>query len=76
MNAEGKFNGEDGWTIVVPFSDFVNPGNAMATKDYLSDAIRISAGINVYDTVDANDGFPRKQSWRTLIDGGNITVNY
>lgn len=80
MTADGKFNGEYGWSIVVRISDFGSPGNSKAIKNNLSDAIRISLidpdEIHVYDTATLDGDFPREQSWRTLLDGGNITVYY
>ena len=80
MTANGKFNGEYGWSIVVRISDFGSPGNSRANKDNLSDAIRISLidpdEIRVYDTATLDGDYPRNQGWRTLLDGGNITVYY
>ena len=80
LRADGKFNGEDGWSLTFRLSDFGNPGNSKATKNNLSDAVRITIidpdGTIVYDTASMGIGFPREQGWRTLLDGGNITVYY
>jgi hypothetical protein len=80
LAADGKFNGEDGWTLQFRLSDFGNPGSSKATKNNLSDAVRITIidpdGILVYDTAYMNLEFPREQGWRTLLDGGNLTVYY
>jgi len=80
LEGDGKFNGEDGWTLMLRLSDFGAPGNSKATKDNLSDAVRITIidpnGIYVYDTAYMNIEFPREQGWRNLLDGGNLTVYY
>lgn len=76
----GKFTGEDDWTLILRLSDFGAPGNSKATEDNLSDAVRITIidpdGYNVYDTANLDYGFPREQGWRTLLDGGDLTVYY
>jgi len=83
IEANGKFNGENGWSILVRFSDFGAPGKVKKENpENRSDAVRImmfdypySAGSEeaVYDT--ALD-YPREESWRTLLDGGNVTIYY
>jgi len=83
MEANGKFNGENGWAIVVRISDFGAPGKAKkAIPDNAVDAIRISVfNYNeidpaVYDTATGQVDFPWEQAHRTLLDGGNVTVYY
>jgi hypothetical protein len=83
MAANGKFNGENGWAIVVRFSEFGAPGKAKkAIPDNASDAIRISvwnyneSDLTVYDTATEQVDFPWEQAHRTLLDGGNVTVYY
>jgi len=79
IEAIGQFNGEDGWSTVTRFSDFGEPGTGI-----LADAVRIMIyGPNnelAYDTASGADegvyDYPREQSWKTLLDGGNVTVHY
>ena len=84
IEAFGQFNGEDGWSTVTRFSDFGQPGTGI-----LSDAVRIQiydpSGELVYDTgsgpVPVGEtmmiyDYPHEQSWRTILDGGNVTVHY
>ena len=77
IEANGTFNGENGWSILVRFSDFGSPGNSKAHSDNLTDAVRISlfnpSDEHVYGT---SAHFPWDQARRTLLDGGNITVYY
>ena len=84
IEANGKFNGENGWSILVRFADFGSPGNSKAHSDNLTDAVR----INLFDYTSSPEGFPdaavydtafdypREQGRSTLFDGGNITVYY
>jgi hypothetical protein len=80
LTGDGTFNGEDGWTLTLRLSDFGAPGFSKATNDNLSDAVRITIrdpdGLIIYDTANMDYGFPREQGWRTLLDGGNLTVYY
>jgi len=80
IEANGKFNGEDGWSIVVRFTDFGAPGKVKdANPDTAADAIRVmlfESGELVYDTAALDGDYPREQSWRTLLDGGNVVVYY
>jgi hypothetical protein len=76
IEARGRLNGGDGWSVLARFTDFGTPVNNKALPPEHADALRISlfdpSGIAVYDT--ALD-YPREQSWRTLLDGGNVTVD-
>lgn len=76
IEARGALDGEEGWSVLVRFSDF---GVPVSNRDLLpenADALRIMlfgpGGDAVYDT--ALD-YPREQSWRTLLDGGNVSVD-
>lgn len=78
IEANGKFNGEDGWAILTRFSDFGNPGITKRNPENHADATRIMLFDQdevAYDTATAGD-YPRQQAWRTLLDGGNVTVYY
>ena len=85
INADGKFNGEDGWSMVIRLSDYGAPGIVKKTNPAnRTDAIRITlfdspyptAGQPaVYDTASV-DEYPHEDAWRTILDGGNITVYY
>jgi hypothetical protein len=76
----GQFNGEDGWKIDMNFADFGEPGRAKPDSGNKWDAVRISlfnpSDESVWDSAYEEVGFPREQSWRTLLDGGNIKVHY
>lgn len=76
IEAHGRLNGGDGWSVLVRFSDFGVPVNDKALLPGHADALRIKlfdpSGAELYDT--AFD-YPREQSWRTLLDGGNVTVD-
>lgn len=83
--AYGHLNGEDGWSTVTRFAD------DLVDLDYnvLPDAVRIQiydpSGDLVYDTgsgpIPQGESemvydFPHEQSWRTFLDGGNVTVHF
>ena len=76
IEARGRLNGGDGWSVIVRFSDFGVPVNDKALPPAHADALRVMlfdpSGVAVYDT--ALD-YPREQSWRTLLDGGNVAVD-
>lgn len=76
IEARGRFNGAQGWSVLVRFSDFGVPVNNKGLSAENADAVRIGlfdpSGVPVYDT--ALD-YPREQSWRTLLDGGNVSVD-
>lgn len=76
IEAGGRLNGGDGWSVLVRFSDFGVPVNDKTLPPAHADALRVilfdPSGIAVYDT--ALD-YPREQSWRTLLDGGNVAVD-
>jgi hypothetical protein len=76
IEARGSLDGEEGWSVLVRFSDFGVPVNNKEMLPENADALRIMlfgpGGDSVYDT--ALD-YPREQSWRTLLDGGNVSVD-
>jgi hypothetical protein len=76
IEARGSLDGEEGWSVLVRFSDFGVPVNDKEMLPENADALRIRlfgpGGDAVYDT--ALD-YPREQSWRTLLDGGNVSVD-
>lgn len=77
----GQFNGEEGWSIIIRMSDFGEPGRAKPDTGNHWDAVRISVfnpmGEPIWDTAwEDTTGFPHEQSWRTLLDGGNIKVHF
>lgn len=76
IEASGRLDGRDGWSVLVRFSDFGVPVNDNALPSEHADALRVilfePGGNSVYDT--ALD-YPREQAWRTLLDGGNVTVD-
>ncbi len=76
IEARGSLDGVEGWSVLVRFSDFGVPVNNRDLSPDNADAIRIMlfgpSGDAVYDT--ALD-YPREQSWRTLLDGGNVAVD-
>jgi len=80
IDANGKFNGEDGWSIIVRLTDFGAPGKVKKTNpDTAADAIRITlfeGAELVYNTAALDGDYPREQSWRTLLDGGNVVIYY
>jgi hypothetical protein len=85
INADGKFNGEDGWSMVIRLSDYGAPGIVKKTNPAnRTDAIRITLYDSpyptggqpaVYDTASV-DEYPHEDAWRTILDGGNMTVYY
>ncbi len=76
IEASGSLDGQDGWSVLARFSDFGVPVNDPALPPGHADALRLMlfdpSGVAVYDT--ALD-YPREQSWRTLLDGGNVAVD-
>ena len=76
IEASGRLDGADGWSVLARFSDFGVPVKNKALPFGHADALRVilfnPSGDAVYDT--ALD-YPREQSWRTLLDGGNVTVD-
>jgi len=76
IEARGRLGGGDDWSVLVRFSDFGVPVNNKALHPGHADALRVMlfnpSGVPVYDT--ALD-YPREQSWRTLLDGGNVAVD-
>ena len=76
IDAHGRLDGEDGWSVVARFSDFGIPVNNKALHAGQADALRVMlfdpSGFLVYDT--ASD-YPHEQSWRTWLDGGNVAVD-
>jgi hypothetical protein len=76
IEARGSLDGQDGWSVLARFSDFGVPVSDAALPPEHADALRITlfgpGGDAVYDT--ALD-YPREQSWRTLLDGGNVAVD-
>ena len=76
IEARGTLNGADGWSVLARFSDFGVPVRDPALPPDYGDALRIvlfdPSDVAVYDT--ALD-YPREQSWRTLLDGGNVAVD-
>lgn len=76
FRAYGTFNGEEDWCVLARFSDFGRPARQHSAIDNAADATRLilfnPQGDLVYDT--AHD-YPREQAWRTLLDGGNVTVH-
>jgi len=78
IEAQGRLDGEDGWSVLVRFSDFGVPVNNKALPRGHADALRLmlfdpsGSEHAVYDT--AFD-YPREQAWRALLDGGNVTVD-
>lgn len=76
IEARGALDRMEGWSVLVRFSDFGVPVSNKALLPENADALRISlfgpGGEAVYDT--ALD-YPREQAWRTLLDGGNVSVD-
>jgi len=80
IRARGRLDGEDGWSVLLRFADFGPPlrnGSAPASH---SDAVRIILMDPDYQPddpyyYDTAFDFPRDQSWRTLLDGGNVSVH-
>lgn len=76
--ARGELNGEAGWSMMVRFADFGVPVRNVALPPNHADAVRIQlfdpADIHIYDTGWAQENW-REQGWRTLLDGGNVTVD-
>ena len=76
IEASGRLDGAVGWSVLVRFSDFGIPVNDKALPSGHADALRVilfdPSGDAIYDT--ALD-YPREQSWRTLLDGGNVAVD-
>jgi hypothetical protein len=81
--ADGRLGHEEGWSVVVRFSDFGVPPQKMSLPYNHADAIRLQLvnpdGDHVYDTAWEYDPgefeFDREQIWRHVLDGGNISVN-
>lgn len=75
--AHGQLNGEDGWSVLVRFTDFGTPAGGKDNSNGRADAVRIMLfdpyGALVYDT--AQD-YPKEQGWRALLDGGNVAVHF
>jgi hypothetical protein len=77
IEARGKLDGVDGWSVLVRFTDFGVPVGGKVLPPECADALRLmlfdpGGGGAIYDT--AFD-YPREQSWRTLLDGGNVAVD-
>ncbi|KPK51869.1 MAG: hypothetical protein PVI25_10560 [Gammaproteobacteria bacterium] len=76
IEASGSLDGVEGWSVLARFSDFGVPVNNKEMLPENADALRIRlfgpGGDAVYDT--ALD-YPRDQAWRTLLDGGNVSVD-
>lgn len=76
--AEGRLDGEEGWGVVIRMTDFGNPPGEKGLPPDYGDAIRISLfdpeDNHVYDTAWEGE-FSREQSWRHLLDGGNVSVH-
>jgi hypothetical protein len=76
IEARGRLDGADGWSVLARFSDFGVPVNNKALNPGHADALRVilfdPSGVPVYDT--ALD-YPKEQSWRTWLDGGNVAVD-
>lgn len=76
IEARGQLDGMDNWSVLARFSDFGVPIKNPALPTTHADALRLilfePGGTAVYDT--ALD-YPRDQSWRTLLDGGNVVVD-
>lgn len=78
LDAIGQLDGEDGWRVLARFADWGAPVHDPADSGNLADSVRIMlfapfGGELVYDT--ARD-YPREQVYRTLLDGGNVTVHF
>jgi hypothetical protein len=76
IGANGRFNGEDDWSVRVNFADFGKSNRAKANADMPSDAVRVQlidnfAAETVYETP---QDFSTEQEQRTLLDGGNVAV--
>ena len=65
-----------GWSVLVRFTDYGAPGRKKSLPPGYGDSLRVMlfdpSGNTVYDT--AFD-YPREQSWRTLLDGGNVSAH-
>ena len=76
--ADGRLDGEADWRVEIRLTDFGNPPNKKGLPWNYADAIRIQLvdpdDIPVYDTALIGE-FTREQSWRHLLDGGNISVH-
>jgi hypothetical protein len=76
--ADGRLDSEEGWSVVIRFSDFGRPPKSSGLPWNHADAIRIQLfdpdGWAVYDTALVGE-FSREQSWRHVLDGGNVTAN-
>jgi hypothetical protein len=76
IGANGLFNGEDDWSVMINFADFGKSGRSKSHADMPSDAVRIRlidnfAAETVYETP---QDFSTDQEQRTLLAGGNIAV--
>jgi len=76
IEAGGRLDGMDGWSVLVRFTDYGAPGRYRSSPPGYADSLRVMlfdpSGDAVYDT--ALD-YPREQSWRTLLDGGNVSAD-
>jgi len=77
--AEGRLDGEDGWSVLVRFTDHGTPGLSRQHSEDFRDTVRIMLfdpdPLHVEAVYDTALDYPRDESWRTLLDGGNVTVN-
>ena len=75
FDATGRFNGEDGWSVVVRATDTGEPGNGKNAGDD-TDSIRIQlynpGGVMVYDSL---TDFPAQQQSRHNLDHGNLQIH-
>lgn len=78
IQAHGAFQGSDGWSVTVRFSDFGVPVRNPELPPTHADAVRIQlfdpAEVPIYDSGWAQENW-REQSWRALLDGGNVTLD-
>lgn len=78
IRARGELNGGAGWSMTVRFADFGVPVRNVALPPNHADAVRIQlfdpTDVHIYDTGWAQENW-REQGWRTLLDGGNVTVD-
>jgi hypothetical protein len=78
--ARGRLDGEYGWSALLRFSDFGAPVRKRNQATNHSDAVRIVLMDPAYQQgdpyyYDTAFDFTRDQSWRALLDGGNISVH-
>ena len=76
--ADGRLGREEGWSVVIRLSDFGTPPEKKGLPYNHADGVRIQLfdpdGIHVYDTAWEGE-FSREQSWRHVLDGGNVSVH-